>query len=100
MPEPVSLLLMQFLQWVASRRRTYAEAMDAWRSSCPQLTVWEDALLAGLIEIESGGPLRQAEVALTPRGRATLDGIPPPQPASSGPVATAEVSAPADRPRG
>jgi hypothetical protein len=73
MPEPVSLLMLQFLNWVSSQPRTYAEAMDAWRSSCPRLTVWEDALLGGLIQVASGGTLRQAEVTLTPRGRTVLD---------------------------
>lgn len=74
MPEPVSLLLRQFLDWVSSRPRTYAEAMDAWRSSCPRLTVWEDALLDGLIQVESRGPGQQSGVTLTARGRAILDG--------------------------
>jgi hypothetical protein len=74
MPEPVSLLLLQFLDWVSSRPRTYAEAMDAWRSSCPRHTVWEDALIDGLIQVESGGPEQQSEVTLTARGRAILDG--------------------------
>jgi len=74
MPEPVSLLMLQFLDWVSSRPRTYAEAMDAWRSSCPRLTVWEDALMDGLIQIQSGGLSEQSEVTLTPRGRAVLDG--------------------------
>jgi hypothetical protein len=74
MPEPVSLLMREFLAWVSTRRRTYAEAMDGWRSSCPRLTVWEDALLDGLIRIEGDTDLRQAEVTLTPRGRAVLDG--------------------------
>jgi hypothetical protein len=74
MPEPVGPLTLQFLAWVAARPRTYAEAMEAWRSSCPRFTVWEDALLDGLVRVESGGTLRQSEVALTPRGRAVLDG--------------------------
>ncbi len=69
MPEPVNLLLLQFLAWVASRTRTYAEAMDAWRTSCPRLSVWEDALIDGLIQVEGTNP---AQVALTPRGRAVL----------------------------
>jgi hypothetical protein len=72
MPEPVSLLMLQFLDWVASRSRTYAEAMDAWRTSCPRLSVWEDAQIEGLIELE-GGSLKQALVKLTSRGRAILD---------------------------
>jgi hypothetical protein len=74
MPEPVSLLMIQFLDWVSSRRRTYAEAMDAWRTSCPRLSVWEDALVDGLIQVEGGGPSQQSEVTLTPRGRAILEG--------------------------
>jgi hypothetical protein len=74
MAESVSLLMLQFLDWVASRRRTYAEAMEAWRSSCPRHTVWEDAFADGLVQLEGPGPLRQSEVALTPRGRAVLEG--------------------------
>src|SRR5262245_48577940 len=97
MPEPVSLLMLQFLDWVASRPRTYAEAMDAWRSSCPRLTVWEDALIGGLIRVESGGPSRQVDVRLTPRGRAVLDGARTQQPAQPGPAADAEPSAAPDR---
>lgn len=74
MPEPVSPLMREFLTWVAARRRTYAEAMDAWRSTCPRHTVWEDALVDGLIHFEDAGPPGQPEVTLTPRGRAFLDG--------------------------
>ena len=74
MPEPVSLLLREFLTWVSSRRRTYDEAMEAWRSTCPRHTVWEDALLDGLIAVEDGAALHQSEVVLTPRGQAVLDG--------------------------
>jgi hypothetical protein len=79
MPEPVSSLLLQFLDWVSSRPRTYAEAMDAWRSSCPRHTVWEDALIDGLIQVESGGAGHQSEVTLTAKGRAILDGNQAPQ---------------------
>ena len=68
-----SALTLQFLDWIASRPRTYAEAMDAWRSTCPRLTIWEDALMDGLIRVESG-PLREALVTLTLRGRAVLEG--------------------------
>jgi hypothetical protein len=74
MPEPVSPLMIQFLTWVSSRPRTYAEAMEAWRSSCPRHTAWEDALLDGLIRVEGGGTLRQSEVTLTPLGRSIIDG--------------------------
>ena len=74
MPEPPSLLMREFLTWVSSRPRTYAEAMEAWRSHCPRHTVWEDAFIDGLVQIEGDGPVGQAEVTLTPRGRAALNG--------------------------
>jgi len=35
--------------WVLSRPRTYAEAMEAWRSHCPRHTVLDDALGDGHI---------------------------------------------------
>jgi len=74
MSEPVSLLMIQFLDWVASRPRTYAEAREAWRTSCPRLSVWEDALIADLIEVNGGGPRELGEVTLTPQGRVILAG--------------------------
>jgi hypothetical protein len=63
---------MEFLGWISTRRRTYDEAMEAWQSTCPRHTVWEDALTDGLIQIED--TLQQAEVTLTPRGKAVLSG--------------------------
>jgi hypothetical protein len=74
MSESASLLMIQFLEWVSSRPRTYAEAMDAWRTSCPRLSVWEDALIDGLIQVERGGPSKESEVSLTQRGVAMLEG--------------------------
>ena len=67
-------LLLDFLNWVGHRRRTYADAMEAWRSSCPRLTIWEDALAAGYIQMVSGSTFDGAEVTLTDRGRALVDG--------------------------
>jgi hypothetical protein len=67
-------LMMQFLTWISDRPRTYAEAMEAWRSMCPRHTVWEDALMDGLIMLESAGRPGETLVGLTPRGRALLDG--------------------------
>ncbi|HEY3242860.1 MAG TPA: hypothetical protein VGM03_05860 [Phycisphaerae bacterium] len=73
MAERVSLLMREFLGWIASRRRTYAEAMQAWRSTCPRHTTWEDALIDGLIELQVGDRLDDSAVTLTPRGRAILE---------------------------
>jgi hypothetical protein len=65
--------MLQFLTWVANRRRTYAEAMEAWRSSCPRLTVWEDAILDDLVAVGGGGPGEELEVRLTARGRSLVE---------------------------
>lgn len=71
MSDALRLLTVQFLAWVAERPRTYAETMEAWRTSCPRLSVWEDATLEGLVRLE-GGPERQTLVRLTPAGEALL----------------------------
>ena len=42
-------LVLDFLEWIAARPRPYSEVMDAWRTSCPRLTVWEDAKERGFI---------------------------------------------------
>ena len=97
MADPASLLMIEFLDWVASRPRTYAEAMDAWRTSCPRLSVWEDALIAGYIQVNGGGLMEQAEVGLTPLGRALLDGHRGKGSAQVRPAGAAEPRATPDR---
>jgi hypothetical protein len=72
MSEPESLML-QFLTWVSDRRRSYEDAMEAWQSTCPRHTIWEDAIIGGLVRIESANGSVQSQVILTPRGRAILD---------------------------
>jgi hypothetical protein len=67
--EPASLIMLQFLAWVADRPRTYAETMEAWRSTCPRLSVWEDAIIGGLVRIDND---LGRGVTLTPCGRALL----------------------------
>jgi len=69
----VSLSTIEFLRWVSLRTRTYGEAMESWRSTCPRLTIWEDALAAGYIEVESGQAMDQCKVTLTVRGQSLLD---------------------------
>ena len=83
MPDRVNLLTLEFLQWISSRSRTYADAMEAWRTTCPRSSVWEDALLGGLIQIENGSRMGESKVGLTPKGRAILDGKAESQIASS-----------------
>ena len=74
MAEPASALTREFLRFIASRPRTYAETMEAWRSSCPRHPVWDDAVNEGLIEVAGRGePGRPSLVSLTAKGRALLD---------------------------
>ena len=42
-------LVIDLVQFVAAQPRPYDEVIDAWRTSCPRLTVWEDAIDRGLI---------------------------------------------------
>ena len=72
MAEPASLIMQQFLAWVADRPRTYAETMEAWRSTCPRLSVWEDAVIDGFVRLENGG---SRAVKLTNRGRAVVGSV-------------------------
>jgi hypothetical protein len=48
----VEPLILDMLEWLARRERTYEDVMDAWRTSCPRLTVWEDANERGLALME------------------------------------------------
>ena len=73
MPESVNLLTLEFLAWIDSRPRTYAEAIEAWRSTCPQHPVWDDALIESLIRIESAETMDRSVVILTPRGKALIE---------------------------
>lgn len=43
-------LILDMLEWIAREPRSYAEALEAWRTSCPRLTVWEDALDRGFVQ--------------------------------------------------
>ena len=52
---------LELLQWIAQRPRTYRETIEAWRSHCPRLTIWEDAIASGLVSCE------RSLVVLTPR---------------------------------
>ena len=67
-------LIRQLAEWTAERPRTYAEAVEAWASHCPALTIWEDALAEGLIRVRPlpGAPTALSEVRLTPAGRALI----------------------------
>jgi hypothetical protein len=68
MSEILDPLILDLVEWVAKEPRTYVDVMDTWRTSCPRLTVWEDAVDRGLVvrERADGDSL---QVVVTPRGR-------------------------------
>jgi hypothetical protein len=63
----IDALMLDLVEWLSRQPRSYAEAIEAWRTSCPRLTVWEDAMEQGLITCitKAGGILR---VVATPLG--------------------------------
>lgn len=67
----VSPSLREFLRWIVAAERTYDETMDAWRTSCPRRSHWEDASIGGLVELVSDADGR-AIVRLTDTGNDAL----------------------------
>lgn len=75
MTETPSPLTLELLSWLSSRPRTYGEAMDAWRSNCPRQSVWDDAVVDGLVRVvRNRDAMSGSTVALTARGKAVLEG--------------------------
>jgi hypothetical protein len=52
MANAVDALVVDLLQWIGPRGRPYAEVMEAWRTSCPRLPVWEEVNARGYVERE------------------------------------------------
>jgi hypothetical protein len=69
---PISPLVFDLLEWLAVRPRPYSEAMEVWRTSCPRLTIWEDAVDLGYVMRRHGAPGAAPAVFLTADGRAAL----------------------------
>lgn len=55
-------LLLDLVEWVAAQPRLYRETMDAWRTSCPRLTIWEDAVAGEFVRCDAD------HVVVTPKG--------------------------------
>jgi hypothetical protein len=66
MTDTVQVLVLDLLEWLARRHRSYEETMDAWRTSCPRLPVWEEAVERGLVAIAKGDG--ESAVRVTPAG--------------------------------
>jgi len=64
--QTAEVLVLDLLEWLACRDRSYEETMDGWRTSCPRLPVWEDANDLGLVSIENSND--RPSVRVTPAG--------------------------------
>jgi hypothetical protein len=71
MSDILTPLTLDFLAWLAAEPRDYIDVMDAWRTSCPRLTVWEDAIDANLIT-RVHPPGQPTRIELTQQGKALL----------------------------
>ena len=49
MPEIADPLVLDFVEWIAREPRSYTEVVATWRTSCPRLTIWEDAADRGYV---------------------------------------------------
>jgi hypothetical protein len=71
MADPVEALVLDLLEWIGPAARPYAEVIDAWRTSCPRLPVWEVAHERRLLEYR-GGAEGELLVCVSPLGRELL----------------------------
>jgi hypothetical protein len=58
----VDSLVLDLLAWLGPEPRPYTEVLEAWRTSCPRLPVWETATDRGYIT------RRRALVSVSPTG--------------------------------
>jgi len=68
----VDALILDLLEWIDREPRTQADVLDAWRTSCPRLPVWEEATDRGFVERLHQDGIGTV-IGLTPRGRVFLD---------------------------
>ena len=71
MSDPVEPLILDLLEWIGPYPRPYAEVLEAWRTSCPRLPVWEEANQRGYID-HLHGQGHGALVAVSALGRTQL----------------------------
>lgn len=69
--DPVEDLILDLLEWIGPGPRPYDEVIDAWRTSCPRLPVWEDAVERGFLHARHEPGLGRL-VSVSPAGQAHL----------------------------
>jgi len=64
-------LVLDLVEWIARKPRLYSEVIDNWRTSCPRLTIWEDAVDRGYV-VRAAGAGSGTVIAITPDGEQFL----------------------------
>lgn len=72
-------LILDLIEWLGAKSRPYPEVMNAWRTSCPRLTIWEDATDLGYVVVHSRDRRGELWVSATSGGRQFLAGRRPPR---------------------
>jgi D-3-phosphoglycerate dehydrogenase len=67
LPVLVDSLILDLLEWIGCNARPYREVMEAWRTFCPRLPVWEEANERGFIE-RHNSPDTEAVVSVSALG--------------------------------
>ena len=63
MTETTDALVLDLVEWIGREPRLYSEVIETWRTSCPRLTIWEDAVDRGYVTRQPG-----AKVGITESG--------------------------------
>jgi len=53
MADSTDPLVLDLVEWIAREPRLYSEVIETWRTSCPRLTIWEDAVDRGFVTRET-----------------------------------------------
>ena len=59
-------LVLDLLEWIAKEPRLYADVIETWRTSCPRLTIWEDAVDGGYVARQPSAVSAKAPTARNP----------------------------------
>ena len=71
MTNPVDALILNLLEWIGPNARPYSEVIEAWRTSCPRLPVWEEANEQGFLD-HRHEPGRGTYISVSSLGREHL----------------------------
>ena len=71
MADAADALVLDLVEWIAREPRLYSEVIETWRTSCPRLTIWEDAVDRGYVARQPGAGAG-VRVAITENGEEFL----------------------------